>query len=94
MALDELRPGLIESRYFKSLSRGEVVPYERRQAISSPEFAHAVVCRVCWTHTDLQAEKIDLVEGRAYHRCPKCDASSLIRWGDAVTMGLADEESD
>ena len=89
MALDELRPGLIENRYFQSLSRGELVPYERRQPSTDRAL---VVCRVCWTHTKLRAEKIDLVDGRAYQRCPQCDASSLIRWGDAVTLGLADEE--
>ena len=92
MALDEL-PGQIESGYFSALSRGELVPHERRHRPATPDLAFVVVCRVCWTHTPLEPEKIDLTDGRAYHRCPQCDASSLIRWGDAVSLGLAEAEA-
>ena len=90
MALDGVEPGQIESRYFSSLSRRELVPHEQRHTPATPELGVVVVCRVCWTHTNLAAEKIDLTDGRAYHRCPQCDASSLVRWGDAVALGLAE----
>ena len=89
MTRDELRTGKTDSHYFEFLSRGEDVPYERRNLSTTAE-AHIVVCRVCWTHTHLVVEKIDLADGRAYHRCPQCDASSLIRWVDAMALGVAD----
>jgi hypothetical protein len=41
-----------------------------------------VVCRVCFTRTTLAQGRVELSEGRAYHRCLECDGASLIRADD------------
>ena len=45
-----------------------------------------VACRVCSALTTLAPGRIELVEGRAYHRCPHCGGVSLIRQDDADVL--------
>jgi hypothetical protein len=33
-------------------------------------------------------ERVDIVEARIYYRCPRCEAWFLIRWDDAVALGV------
>jgi hypothetical protein len=49
-----------------------------------------VVCRVCWAHVRISRERVELVEGRVYVCCPECTGSFLIRWDDAVALGIAE----
>jgi hypothetical protein len=36
----------------------------------------------------LKPERVEMVDARAYYRCPECDASFLVRWEDAVALGV------
>ena len=54
--------------------------HERRYHV--PMVPPIVACRVCWTRTTLTSGRVQLSEGRAYHRCPECDGASLIRGDD------------
>jgi hypothetical protein len=36
-----------------------------------------------------EAERVEMVEARAFYRCPNCYAAFLIRWEDAVALGVA-----
>jgi hypothetical protein len=42
----------------------------------------------------LKRERVEMVEARAYYRCPECDASFLVRWEDAVALGVVPPGSD
>ena len=66
--------------------------FERRAPRPADEVdAIGVVCRVCWAHVELDAAGVEVVDGRAYYRCPECGGSFLIRWSDAVRLGCVDE---
>ena len=45
-----------------------------------------VVCRVCWARTTVTADRVEISDGRAYHRCPECDGASLIRGDDVLLL--------
>jgi len=45
------------------------------------------VCRSCWAHIQLLAERVEIIESRAWYHCQKCEQSFLIRWDDAVALG-------
>jgi len=47
-----------------------------------------VPCRVCFATQTLDPARIELVYGHAYFRCPDCGGSTLIRWEDAVALGV------
>ena len=60
---------------------------ERRYHPPSGPGAPSVVCRVCFTRPTLSPQRIEVYEGRAYHRCPTCGGVSLIRLSDAEVFG-------
>jgi len=60
---------------------------ERRYHPPSGPGAPVVTCRVCFTRPTLAPQRIEVYEGRAYHRCPTCNGVSLIRLGDPVVIG-------
>ena len=57
--------------------------HERRY--HTPMVPLMVACRVCFARTTLTADRLELSDGRVYHRCPECDGASLIR-GDDVAL--------
>lgn len=55
-----------------------------RQTVShGPPMA---VCRVCWKYIELDPDRLETIEGRAFYRCQLCDGSFLIRWEDAQEL--------
>jgi predicted RNA-binding Zn-ribbon protein involved in translation (DUF1610 family) len=46
------------------------------------------MCRVCFARPVLVADHINLNESRVTFHCPVCGGSSLIRWDDAVALGV------
>lgn len=65
-----------------------------RQAIRDRRFRSfddgplRVMCRVCFARPLLIADHINLNESRVTFHCPVCGGSSLIRWDDAVALGV------
>jgi DNA-directed RNA polymerase subunit RPC12/RpoP len=41
-----------------------------------------------------EPERVELDEARAYYRCSRCEATFLIRWDDAVALGVASQRAD
>lgn len=60
----------------------------RDRRYTGPSEGALVPCRSCWTHFRLDRRRIEIIEARAFHRCPSCDALVLIRWKDAVALGV------
>ena len=48
-----------------------------------------VMCRVCYSHPVLVADHLDLSECRVTFHCPLCGGASLVRWEDALAVGVA-----
>ena len=78
-----------ESRLLDGFDRVDDGEFAERRLISL-DFpgAPAIVCRVCFTRPTLTPERVEVYEGRAFHRCPDCGGVSLIRLDDAVVLGL------
>jgi hypothetical protein len=67
------------------VSDGNLV--ERRFHPDDPDAgAPCVPCRHCWEHQPLERDRIDIKEGRAWHRCRVCQDWYLVRWEDAVAV--------
>jgi hypothetical protein len=47
-----------------------------------------VPCRHCATLNTLDPNRIEISEGRAWQRCTTCDDWYLVRWDDAVALGI------
>jgi len=62
---------------------------ERRYHEPPPAGMHRVVpCRHCATANVLDAARIEISQGRAWQRCDTCEDWYLVRWDDAVTLGI------
>ena len=48
-----------------------------------------IPCRHCTTATLLDASRIEISQGRAWQRCDGCEEWYLVRWEDAVALGVA-----
>ena len=48
------------------------------------------VCLVCQRRAMLVNERVEMVGGRAFFRCPTCGGSSLIHYQDSINLGLLD----
>jgi hypothetical protein len=48
-----------------------------------------VNCRHCLHHQALYAARMDLEPRKAWYRCRSCENWFVIRWDDAVALGLA-----
>ncbi len=60
---------------------------ERRYHSDEAEVSTPCVpCRHCWEHQPLDRNRLDLQEGRAWHRCRRCQEWYLVRWEDAVAL--------
>ena len=49
----------------------------------------AVPCRHCASMNVLDAGRLEIAAGRAWHRCDVCEEWFLVRWDDAVSLGVA-----
>ena len=50
---------------------------------------HLVVpCRHCATANVLDVDRIEISQGRAWQRCDTCEDWYLVRWDDAVILGI------
>ena len=45
-------------------------------------------CRHCATANVLDADRIEISQGRAWQRCDTCEDWYLVRWEDAVSLGI------
>jgi len=50
-------------------------------------------CRVCFATQKLDPARIELANGYAYFRCPECGGSTLVRWEDAVALGVVESSA-
>ena len=48
-----------------------------------------VPCRHCATPNLLAPDRIEISQGRAWGKCDSCDDWYLVRWEDAVSLGIA-----
>ena len=62
---------------------------DRRRASRSGTGPIRVDCRLCWRRIELDAERIEIAEGRIVYRCQHCDSPFLIRADDAESLGLS-----
>ena len=47
-----------------------------------------VPCRHCAMPNRLDANRIEITQGRAWARCETCDDWYLVRWEDAAALGI------
>lgn len=47
-----------------------------------------VPCRHCASPNALEVSRIEISEGRAWSKCTVCDDWFLVRWDDAVALGM------
>ncbi len=66
---------------------GAVPQGERRYKPHADRDPIDAVCRSCWSHIQLLAERVEIIESRAWYHCQRCEQSFLIRWDDAVALG-------
>ena len=48
-----------------------------------------VPCRHCASPNMLDRERIEITNGRSWARCETCEDWFLVRWEDAVALGIA-----
>jgi hypothetical protein len=48
-----------------------------------------VPCRHCARLNALDAGRIEITDGRTWQRCESCEDWFLVRWEDAVRLGIA-----
>jgi hypothetical protein len=65
---------------------------ERRDL--SPDRPLRAQCRHCNEYQDLRSQRVEVDEGRVWCRCERCDEWFLIRWDDAVALGVAKPVAD
>ena len=61
---------------------------ERRRSVQTG--APVVHCAACWRRVTVASTRVEVVDGRAYHRCPYCNGISMIRWDDAHKSDIAE----
>lgn len=62
---------------------------ERRYHEPPRPGAHLVVpCRHCAMPNVLDVNRIEITQGRAWQRCDTCEDWYLVRWDDAVQLGV------
>lgn len=49
-------------------------------------------CRLCWRRIKLEPDRIELTNNATAYRCQMCESSFLIRYEDAVALGVAQPE--
>ena len=48
-----------------------------------------VPCRHCASANLVVSTRIEITDGRAWAKCDTCDDWYLVRWDDAVSLGIA-----
>jgi hypothetical protein len=49
---------------------------------------------VCETPVRIRPDGVTISGDQAYYRCPACEASFVIRWEDALALGVAPPDED
>jgi hypothetical protein len=62
---------------------------ERRYPGSHSALPIVTPCRHCAEPQQLEADRVDIHQGRSWYRCIRCEEWFLIRWDDAVALGAA-----
>jgi len=62
---------------------------ERRYPGSHSALPIVTPCRHCAEPQRLEADRVDIHQGRSWYRCVRCEEWFLIRWDDAVALGAA-----
>lgn len=47
-----------------------------------------VPCRHCFRAQQLEASRIEISQGRAWQKCLACEEWYLVRWDDAIALGV------
>ena len=53
-----------------------------------PGLPLAIPCRHCAMPNVLDASQMDITQGRAWAKCGTCEDWFLVRWEDAVALGV------
>lgn len=73
-------------------SPGGFPPQLDRRRAEQPFGAPVIaVCRSCARPLTYLPERLETVQGRVFHRCPHCDACSLIRSTDVAALETRDD---
>jgi hypothetical protein len=48
-------------------------------------------CRECRRLQSLAADRVDLTDDGAQHRCKFCDVAFSVRWDDAIALGIVED---
>ena len=60
------------------------------QVVAGWRGAVKAICLVCQRRATLVDERVEMVGGRAFFRCPTCGGPSLIHYQDSINLGLID----